>query len=221
MPPPAGKPPDFCRDCRSIRASCPRRPALGLAQRVRQRAGEALLLVRPETCGNRQPPAMRDQEQPLDAEFLVHDAVELHPDRVERPFAHAAAMADLAQRELGRGDGDLLIGARRCGNWRGTPNRPAGRRARRSRTPATRRSSRRPRRRQNLSPPMQSMKIRKPRGPSERCGVMTAEKIFGSLTAASRLLSLFMALIIGETWGGDIWRARNPKRNPSHPPSHA
>ena len=29
----------------------------------------------------------RDQEQPLDAELLVRLAIELHPERVERPFA--------------------------------------------------------------------------------------------------------------------------------------
>ena len=49
---------------------------------------------------------------------------------------------------------------------------------------------------------MHSISTRKPVAESERCGVITAEKIVGSADAAlSRLLlSLFMALIIRETW---------------------
>src|SRR5262245_36895759 len=57
---------------------------------------------------------MRDQEQPLDAEFLVLVAIELHPDRVERPLPHAAVIADLAHRQLGRRHGDNLVGASRA-----------------------------------------------------------------------------------------------------------
>src|ERR1700676_275880 len=108
--PTAGKRPDFC-STRLIEHR-PGRAALGLAQSVGQRAGETCLLVGPQEGGNRQPAAARDQEKPFDAEFLVHDAVKLHPERVERPFAHAAAMIDLAHRELGGGDRHLLVGAR-------------------------------------------------------------------------------------------------------------
>src|SRR5262245_54835342 len=53
---------------------------------------------------------MRDQEQSLNAEFLVLVAVELHPDRIERPLPHAPVIADLAHCQLGRGNGDNLIG---------------------------------------------------------------------------------------------------------------
>src|SRR5262249_22792346 len=40
------------------------RAALGLAERRRQRRGEALLLLRPQAAGDRQPAPARDQEQP-------------------------------------------------------------------------------------------------------------------------------------------------------------
>src|SRR5690348_17668892 len=48
-----------------------------------------------------------------------------------------------------------------------------------------------------LNAPRQHMKTRKPVGPSERCGVMTAEKIFGSSgRSALQLLSPFIRPII-------------------------
>ena len=51
-----------------------------------------------------------------------------------------------------------------------------------------------------LKHPRQSIKMRKPVGPSERCGVSTAEKILGSaevsLGRPAALLSLLMRLII-------------------------
>ena len=52
--------------------------------------------------------------------------------------------------------------------------------------------------------------MRKPRGDSERCGVITAEKILGSAGAAAEsLLFSLIGLSIGETW-----RAK-PSRSPS------
>src|ERR1700716_4353948 len=86
------------------------RPALGLAERRRKRKREAFLLLRSEEAGDRKPPPMRNQEQPLDAEFRMHDPVKLYPERIERPLADAAAVAHLAHGELGRGDGYLLVG---------------------------------------------------------------------------------------------------------------
>ena len=39
---------------------------------------------------------MRDQEQPFDAEFRVHDTLKLHPQRIERPLPDATVMVDFA-----------------------------------------------------------------------------------------------------------------------------
>ena len=85
-----GKPPDFCREQRQrpLFHHRPGRPALGFAQGVRQRCCETRLLARAQEGGDRQPAAARHQEQPLDAEFLMRDALEPHPQRIERPLAH-------------------------------------------------------------------------------------------------------------------------------------
>src|SRR5579864_4929661 len=74
----------------------PRRPAPPLAERRRKRGGETFLSVGPQKSGDREATAVRDQDLALDAEILVHDAVEPHPYRIVRPFAHRAALADLA-----------------------------------------------------------------------------------------------------------------------------
>src|SRR6202795_4989539 len=92
----------------------PGRPTPGFAERRRQRGGETFLLVGAQKISDRQPPAVRHQEQPLDAEFLVHDAVEPHPHRIERPFAHVAALADLAHGEFRGGHRHLFVGAGRA-----------------------------------------------------------------------------------------------------------
>jgi len=44
---------------------------------------------------------------------------------------------------------------------------------------------------------MHSIKTRKPRGPSERCGVITTEKIFGSAALSWWFSSIVMSRIIG------------------------
>jgi endonuclease-3 len=75
---------------------------------------EACFFRWPQKTRDGQPLAARDQEQPLDAEFFVDDALEPDPKRVERPFAHAAAMADFAHGELRSRDRDFLVGARRA-----------------------------------------------------------------------------------------------------------
>src|SRR5580658_6361954 len=92
----------------------PGRPTPGFAERRRQRGGETFLLVGAQESGDRQPPAVRHQEQPLDAELLVHDAVEPHPYRIERPFAHFAALTDLAHGEFRGGHRHLFVGAGRA-----------------------------------------------------------------------------------------------------------
>src|SRR5437764_8458012 len=89
----------------------PGRAAPGLAERGRQRERKALLLMGAEEACDREPSSVRDQKQPLDAEFGVHVAIEPHPDRVERPFADPAVVADLAEFQLRWGHGDLLVGA--------------------------------------------------------------------------------------------------------------
>jgi len=55
---------------------------------------------------------MRDQEQPFDAELVVHDALKPHPKRIESPLPDEAPMIDFPHRQFRSGDGDLLIGAR-------------------------------------------------------------------------------------------------------------
>src|SRR6185295_19390401 len=102
-PPPAGE---------GYPPSRPRRSAPGFAERRRQRMGKRRLLLRAQEAGDRQPPAVRHQEQPLDAEFLVHHAVEPHPERVERPFADAPVIGHLAHGQFRRRHRDLLVGAR-------------------------------------------------------------------------------------------------------------
>ena len=47
-----------------------------------------------------------------------------------------------------------------------------------------------------LTPPNTAISTRKPMLPSERCGVITAEKIVGSSSSAGTVLSSLMALII-------------------------
>ena len=62
---------------------------------------------------------------------------------------------------------------------------------------------------------MASMKIRKPRGPSERCGVITAEKIFGSAAVACRRrwsLSVIMSGIIRQIWGSGNMAKKTTKQ---------
>src|SRR3954464_6365615 len=72
----------------------PRRSAPGLAQRRRQRRGKAFpLLRRQEACHRKLPPA-RHQKHFQQAELFVGLAIELGPQRVERPFRDLAAMAD-------------------------------------------------------------------------------------------------------------------------------
>src|SRR3954471_20724966 len=71
-----------------------------------------------------------------------------------------------------------------------------------------------------LMPPSTSMKIRKPVGPSERCGVSSAEKIVGS---ELRSLSEVIRLTIGERWRAkNLGKLRNPqlcaRRAPARPP---
>src|SRR4029453_5671991 len=87
------------------------RAAFGLREGAREREREALLLLRAQKARDRQPASVRDQEQALDAEFLVLVAVELHPDRIERPLPHAPVIADLAHRQLGGCHSDDLISA--------------------------------------------------------------------------------------------------------------
>src|SRR5438067_616838 len=85
------------RSCRRPGAKYLFRDGAGrAAARLRQGRGkrqrESFLLARPEETGNRQPPPMRDQEQALDAEFLVGLAIEPDPDRVELPFGDGSAV---------------------------------------------------------------------------------------------------------------------------------
>ena len=54
---------------------------------------------------------MGDQEQPLDAEFLMHNTLKPHPQWIERPLAPSAAVIDFADRQLRCCDSDFLIGA--------------------------------------------------------------------------------------------------------------
>ena len=53
-----------------------------------------------EEAGDRQLSPARHQKQPLHAEFVVRLAVELRPERIERPFGDLAAVADLADAQL-------------------------------------------------------------------------------------------------------------------------
>src|SRR5882724_8895922 len=80
--PRVARPPDFCR----LRNDGSCRPAPGLAQSGRKRRRETFFFVGPEEGGDRQPSAVRNKEQALDAELLVHVAIEPHPNRIEGPF---------------------------------------------------------------------------------------------------------------------------------------
>ena len=175
----AARPPDFCA---RLPIRTPSGSGRAWPRRARRpaRARSSAFSCGAEEARDRQLASVRDQEQPLDAEFRVHVAVEPHPDRVERPFPHPAVVAHLAHRQLGGRDGDLLVGARAAVI---RPERPIDQQhvePARSRTPARRRRSRRPCPVMKLMPPSTIMKITNPVGPSERCGVSTAEKIVGS-----------------------------------------
>src|SRR5262249_12978651 len=91
----------------------PRRPALCLSERGRQRECKAFLLLRAEEARDRELAPVRNQDQPLDAEFLVLVALKPHPDRVHAPLPNAAVVVHLAHGELGRRYGHLLVGG--CG----------------------------------------------------------------------------------------------------------
>src|SRR5215208_7340706 len=93
--------------CRSFE-NRPCRPAFRLAECGGARVGESLLFLRAEETADRQLAATRNQEQPLDAEFRMHVAMQPHPQRIERPFADAAVMAHFAYRQLGRRDRQLF-----------------------------------------------------------------------------------------------------------------
>src|SRR5262245_18694639 len=80
----------------------------GIAKSLR----EGGLLVGSKKACNRELPPARDKKQPLNAEFLVRDLFESHPQRIEPPLARLAAVADLAHGERRRRDGDLLVGER-------------------------------------------------------------------------------------------------------------
>ncbi len=84
-------------------------PRLASLQRIAERLREACLFVGAQKSRDRQLLAARHQKQPLDAEFLVRDLVELDPERIEHPFARASAMADLAHLQRGRRHRDLLV----------------------------------------------------------------------------------------------------------------
>ena len=136
-------------------------------------------------------------------------AVEAGPDRIERPFGNAAAVADPAQPQLGRRHGDLLEG--RGGAVIGA-ERPINQQhieARGSRPPARRRAGRRTCPPMKLMPPTSAITSTKPVPDSERCGVMIAEKSvgsgFGSLSG--RVCGVMLAFNIGQTW------PRKPTRN--------
>src|SRR5580704_13580224 len=60
----------------------PRRSALGLAERTGEGEREACFFGRAQKAGDCQSPATRNQEKPFDTEFLVHDALEPHPQRI-------------------------------------------------------------------------------------------------------------------------------------------
>src|SRR5438132_263475 len=91
-----------------------RRPAPGLAQRRRQRRGKAFSLLGREETGDRKLAPARHQKQFQQAELLVGFAVELGPQRVERPFGNLAAVADAAKAKLRRRYRDLLERRRRA-----------------------------------------------------------------------------------------------------------
>ena len=67
-------------------------PAFGLVQRPRSAplAKLFLLVRRPGNSPPPSTPAARNQQQPLDAEFLLHHLFQPHPERVELPFARPA-----------------------------------------------------------------------------------------------------------------------------------
>ena len=87
----------------------PRRASPSAADK---RGGEAFpLLGRQKTRDRKLAPA-RYEEQLQQSELLVLLAVELGPERIQRPFRDLAAVADLAEPELRRRHGDLLEGRR-------------------------------------------------------------------------------------------------------------
>ncbi|GCC46463.1 hypothetical protein chiPu_0030587, partial [Chiloscyllium punctatum] len=63
---------------------------------------------RAQEAADADPAAPGDQIKPLDAELLVRDLLEPHPQRIEHPFGDLAAVADPAHPQLRGRDGDLL-----------------------------------------------------------------------------------------------------------------
>src|SRR5215217_4119010 len=77
------------------------RSALGLAECGGERLGKSFLFLRAEETCDRQLAAARNQKQTFDPELRMHVTMQPHPERVERPFAHAPVMAHFAHSQLG------------------------------------------------------------------------------------------------------------------------
>jgi hypothetical protein len=101
------QPPDFWlvehRSCR---------PAPRLVQRFSKLLGEIRLFVGAQKARDRQLFSARYQKQPVNSEVFDLALVQLHPKRIQHPFAHAAEMTDLANPELGACYGHLLVSFR-------------------------------------------------------------------------------------------------------------
>ncbi len=190
------------------------RPASGRAW-PRSSAGRAPWRSSPSRSGPRKPAigellAARHQEQPLDAEFLVrrrwssltHSGLSTHSRT-------RAAMADPAHPQLRRRHRDLLVGGGGAVIERGTPNRPAARRGRKSRTPARRPISKKTMPATKLTPPNTHHQDEKAARASERCGVIIAEKIVGSRSVG----------VVGRSWRS-VYRNHGEKIEPKASARH-
>src|SRR3984957_16988821 len=86
------------------------RSAPGSLERSHQGIGKALFFFSTEETADGDPASPGYEIKPLDAEFRMRLAVELHPQRIEGEFHHMAAVADPPHMKFRRRQANFLAG---------------------------------------------------------------------------------------------------------------